>query len=97
TADSLPRCNPDSATVDCWLSADGDWQRDGHSSSGSESRCHNRFVPLQDSHSFILTTHPLREKDRIVSFLTRETGKKRGVARGAPAAGGPFSPARPSR
>ena len=37
----------------------------------------------QDAHAFILATYPLREKDRIVSFLTRETGKKRGVARGA--------------
>jgi DNA repair protein RecO len=35
------------------------------------------------SEAFILATHPLREKDRIVSFLTRESGKKRGVARGA--------------
>ena len=33
--------------------------------------------------AFVLATHPLREKDRIVSFLTRESGKKRGVARGA--------------
>jgi DNA repair protein RecO (recombination protein O) len=40
-------------------------------------------VRHQDSHAFILATYPLREKDRIVSFLTRETGKKRGVARGA--------------
>ena len=36
-----------------------------------------------DSEAFILGTHPLREKDRIVSFLTRDAGKKRGVARGA--------------
>jgi DNA repair protein RecO (recombination protein O) len=35
------------------------------------------------SEAFVLATYPLREKDRIVSFLTRETGKKRGVARGA--------------
>jgi DNA repair protein RecO len=35
------------------------------------------------SEAFILATYPLREKDRIVSFLTRESGKKRGVARGA--------------
>ncbi len=35
------------------------------------------------SEAFILATYPLREKDRIVSFLTRDTGKKRGVARGA--------------
>ena len=33
--------------------------------------------------AFILGTYPLREKDRIVSFLTRDAGKKRGVARGA--------------
>ena len=37
----------------------------------------------QSSDSFILATYPLREKDRIVSFLTRDSGKKRGVARGA--------------
>jgi DNA repair protein RecO (recombination protein O) len=40
-------------------------------------------VPLQSSDSFILGTYPLRETDRIVSLLTREFGKKRGVARGA--------------
>lgn len=38
---------------------------------------------LQSSESFILATYALRETDRIVSFLTRDTGKKRGVARGA--------------
>lgn len=31
----------------------------------------------------MLGTYPLRERDRIVSFLTRDAGKKRGVARGA--------------
>ncbi len=31
----------------------------------------------------MLGTYPLRERDRIVSFLTRDSGKKRGVARGA--------------
>lgn len=35
------------------------------------------------SDAFVLATYPLREKDRIVSLLTRETGKMRGVARGA--------------
>lgn len=35
------------------------------------------------SESFILGTWALRETDRIVSFLTRDAGKKRGVARGA--------------
>src|SRR5215471_8383161 len=44
---------------------------------------HNRRVHHQSSESFILATYPLREKDRIVSFLTRDAGKKRGVARGA--------------
>ena len=38
---------------------------------------------LHSSDSFILGTHALRETDRIVSFLTRDAGKKRGVARGA--------------
>jgi DNA repair protein RecO (recombination protein O) len=33
--------------------------------------------------AFILGTHPLRERDRIVAFLTRDAGQKRGVARGA--------------
>ena len=42
------------------------------------------------SDAFILATHALREKDRIVSFLTRD-GKKRGVARGARAPRSAFS------
>jgi DNA repair protein RecO (recombination protein O) len=44
---------------------------------------HNRPVRSHSSDAFILGTHALREKDRIVSFLTRDAGKKRGVARGA--------------
>ena len=43
----------------------------------------NSPVRLHTADSFILGTYPLRETDRIVSFLTRENGKKRGVARGA--------------
>ena len=43
----------------------------------------------QSSEAFVLATYPLREKDRVVSFLTRDTGKKRGVAHGV---GGPRSP-----
>ncbi|MCA1612037.1 MAG: DNA repair protein RecO [Acidobacteria bacterium] len=35
------------------------------------------------SDAFILGTYPLRERDRIVVFLTRDAGKKRGVARGS--------------
>ncbi len=38
---------------------------------------------LYSSDAFILGTHALRETDRIVSFATRDLGKKRGVARGA--------------
>ena len=33
--------------------------------------------------AFILGTHPLKERDRIVSFLTRDSGRRRGVAKGA--------------
>ena len=44
---------------------------------------HNRFVRLHSATAFVLGTYPLRETDRIVSLLTREFGKKRGVARGA--------------
>jgi DNA repair protein RecO (recombination protein O) len=38
---------------------------------------------LHAADAFILGTYALRETDRIVSFLTRDNGKKRGVARGA--------------
>ncbi len=48
-------------------------------------------MKLQSSDSFILATYPLRETDRIVSFLTRDAGKKRGVARGARRAKSIFS------
>ncbi|MGH9487328.1 MAG: DNA repair protein RecO [Terriglobales bacterium] len=40
-------------------------------------------MPLRTSEAFILRTYPLKESDRIVSFFTREFGKRRGVARGA--------------
>jgi DNA repair protein RecO (recombination protein O) len=40
-------------------------------------------VRLHSSTAFVLGTYALRETDRIVSFLTRDFGKKRGVARGA--------------
>jgi DNA repair protein RecO (recombination protein O) len=48
-------------------------------------------VGLQTSESFILATYALRETDRIVSFLTRDSGKRRGVARGARRARSVFS------
>jgi DNA repair protein RecO (recombination protein O) len=40
-------------------------------------------VGLISCNSFVLGTHALKETDRIVSLLTREHGKKRGVAKGA--------------
>jgi DNA repair protein RecO len=49
------------------------------------------FVRHLSSDAFVLATHSLREKDRIVSFLTRDAGKKRGVARGARSARSAFS------
>ncbi len=48
-------------------------------------------MKLHTSESFILATYALRETDRIVSFLTRDAGKKRGVARGARRARSIFS------
>jgi DNA repair protein RecO (recombination protein O) len=40
-------------------------------------------VPQRRDRAFILSAIPLREKDRIVTFLTENTGRQRGVARGA--------------
>jgi DNA repair protein RecO (recombination protein O) len=40
-------------------------------------------MPGRVSESFILRTYPLRESDLIVSFLARDQGKLRGVARRA--------------
>jgi DNA repair protein RecO (recombination protein O) len=42
-----------------------------------------RFVPLFTADALILRTYKLGEADRIVVFLTRDRGKKRGVAKGA--------------
>src|SRR5918998_5106822 len=42
-----------------------------------------RFVPLYTADALILRTYRLGEADRIVVFLTRDRGKKRGVAKGA--------------
>jgi DNA repair protein RecO (recombination protein O) len=44
---------------------------------------HNRPVRFLTTDAFVLGTYPLREKDRIVSFLTRDSGRRRGVARRA--------------
>ena len=40
-------------------------------------------MPARVSETFILRTYPLRESDLVVSFLTRDQGKLRGVARRA--------------
>jgi DNA repair protein RecO (recombination protein O) len=40
-------------------------------------------VPVYTSDALILRTYKLGESDRIVVFLTRDRGKKRGVAKGA--------------
>jgi len=40
-------------------------------------------VPLHTADALVLRTYKLAEADRIVVFLTRDRGKKRGVAKGA--------------
>src|SRR6185436_13408171 len=40
-------------------------------------------MPVYTSEALILRTYKLGEADRIVVFLTRDRGKKRGVAQGA--------------
>lgn len=40
-------------------------------------------MPLYRAEALVLRTYRLAESDRIVVFLTRDRGKKRGVARGA--------------
>jgi len=41
------------------------------------------LMPLHDSEAIILQSYPLGEADRLVSFLSRTTGRMRGVAAGA--------------
>ena len=40
-------------------------------------------MPLKESEAIVLRTFPLGEGDRLVSFLDRQFGRMRGVARGA--------------
>jgi DNA repair protein RecO (recombination protein O) len=40
-------------------------------------------MPLHESEAIILQSYPLGEADRLVSFLSRSTGRMRGVAKGA--------------
>jgi DNA repair protein RecO (recombination protein O) len=50
-------------------------------------------VPLYTADALILRTYKLGEADRIVVFLTRDRGKKRGVAKGARRPRSPFAAA----
>jgi DNA repair protein RecO (recombination protein O) len=47
-------------------------------------------MPVYTSDALILRTYKLGEADRIVVFLTRDRGKKRGVAKGARRARSPY-------
>jgi DNA repair protein RecO (recombination protein O) len=40
-------------------------------------------MPVKESEAIVLRTYPLGEGDRLVSFLDRQSGRVRGVARGA--------------
>src|ERR1700741_2914664 len=48
-------------------------------------------MPLYSADALILRTYKLGEADRIVVFLTRDRGKKRGVAKGARRQRSPFA------
>jgi DNA repair protein RecO (recombination protein O) len=48
-------------------------------------------VPLHTAEALVLRTYKLGEADRIVVFLTRDRGKKRGVAKGARRQRSPFA------
>jgi DNA repair protein RecO (recombination protein O) len=48
-------------------------------------------VPLHTAEALVLRTYKLGEADRIVVFLTRDRGKKRGVAKGARRQRSPFT------
>lgn len=47
-------------------------------------------MPVYQAEALILRTYKLAESDRIVVFLTRDRGKKRGVAKGARRARSPY-------
>ena len=48
-------------------------------------------MPLYTAEALVLRTYKLGEADRIVVFLTRDRGKKRGVAKGARRPRSPFT------
>ena len=43
----------------------------------------DKCMPLKESEAIVLRSFPLGEGDRLVSFLDRQSGRLRGVARGA--------------
>src|ERR1035441_8492348 len=47
-------------------------------------------MPSRVSEAFVIQTYPLQESDLIVSFLTRDLGKMRGVAKRARRPKSPF-------
>ena len=47
-----------------------------------DAGCARSWMPLYTTEAIILRTYKLGEVDRIVVFLTRDRGKKRGVAPG---------------
>src|ERR1700745_3890371 len=47
-------------------------------------------MPARVSEAFVIQTYPLQESDLIVSFLTRDLGKMRGVAKRARRPKSPF-------
>jgi DNA repair protein RecO (recombination protein O) len=51
--------------------------------SALESRRADTPMPLSESEAIILQSYPLGEADRLVSFLSRSSGRLRGVAAGA--------------
>jgi DNA repair protein RecO (recombination protein O) len=50
---------------------------------GGSRRADSLTMPAQDTEAIILKTFPLGEADRLVSFLSRSSGRMRGVAAGA--------------
>lgn len=43
----------------------------------------DKLMPIHESEAIVLQSYPLGEADRLVSFLSRNMGRVRGVARGA--------------
>jgi len=49
----------------------------------ADARIASHRMPIKESEAIVLRTYPLGEGDRLVSFLDRQGGRLRGVARGA--------------